>query len=158
NFPNNAVMTAAGCISIFALPKIFDSYYTGLFTFVALGALQLYQLNNEAKKRLVDAPKITKIKDEIKELEGLEKNNPTLMRTYLKFGKEAVESMFNHFNETEYSKIENLANYCKVKMSELATIWKKTPNFDDASSKKRFDLFKNILDGDDIKSKFDDIE
>lgn len=80
------------------------------------------------------------------------------MREYLKFGRETVKPMFNHFNETEYSKIKKLANYCKVKMADLATIWQKHPNFDDPSSKKRFDLFKNILDGDDIKSKFADVE
>ncbi|KKK95775.1 MAG: hypothetical protein KR126chlam4_01430 [Candidatus Anoxychlamydiales bacterium] len=158
NFPNNAVMTAAGCISIFALQKIFDSYYTGLFTCAALGALQLYQMNNEAKKRLFDAPKITKINDEIKELEGLENNNPKLMRKYLEFGKETVEHMFNHFNKDGYSKIKKITKYCKVQMAALATIWEKAPNFDDASSKKRFDLFKGILTDADIKSNFADVE
>ena len=158
NFPNNAVMTAAGCISIFALPKIFDSYYTGLFTFVALGALQLYQMNKEAKKRLVDAPKITKIKNEISTLEGFERNNPMIMKKYFELGEKTIEPMFNHFNKDGYSKMAKLAKYCKVQMAALATIWEKHPNFDDVSSKNRFDLFKNILDGDDIKSKFEDIE
>ncbi|NGX48601.1 MAG: hypothetical protein K940chlam5_00189 [Candidatus Anoxychlamydiales bacterium] len=158
NFPNNAIMTAAGCISIFALPKIFDSYYSVLFTSVALGTLQLYQMNNEAKKRLVDAPKITKIRTEIKDLEGFERNNPMIMKKYFKLGKKTIEPMFNHFNKDGYSKMKKLAEYSKVQMAALATIWGKYPNFDDPSSKKRFEVFKSILSDEDIKSKFDDIE
>ncbi|NGX53132.1 MAG: hypothetical protein KR126chlam5_01445 [Candidatus Anoxychlamydiales bacterium] len=158
NFPNNAVMTATGCISIFTLSKVFDFYYTGLITLVTLGALQLYQMNNESKERLIDAPKIAGIKTEISTLGGFEKNTPAIMKKYFEFGKKTVAPMFNHFNGDEYSKMEKLANYCNVQMADLATIWKKHPNFDDASSKKRFDVFKGILEGDDIKSKFTDVE
>ena len=65
--------------------------------------------------------------------------------------------MFNHFNKDGYLKMEKLAEYSKVQMAALATIWEKTPNFDDVSSKKRCDVFKSILPDDDIKSKFADI-
>ena len=110
NFPNNAIITASGLITLYALPKILNTsnYYTILLGGLTLAGIRLYQMNNLAKKQLLEDKEIQNIKKEIYELEGFDKNNYQIMNLYLQLGKENISSMFNHFNETEYSKIVNL--------------------------------------------------
>lgn len=142
NFPNNAIMTLAGAISLVALPKMLNSYYySALLGALTLAGLKIHQMNNDALKQIAKDKGVQGIKKEIRELEGFEDNNLKIMNLYLKLGKETIEPMFNPFNHLEYAKIEKLATFCKVSIENLATIWTKHPNFDGASHIQRRALF-----------------
>ncbi len=151
DFPYNALVTTAGFISVFALPKIFSSYSSLLFTSATLLiSIKLFQENEEAKKKL----KINEIKNEISALEGFENNNPKIMKLYLKLDKKTIEPMLNRFNENDYQKIKKLTKYSKIKIADIIAIWNKAPNFNENSFNKRYSLLRNILDN-EMKKVFD---
>lgn len=148
NFPNNAVMVAAGAISVYVLKNFFSSSNIIFLTGSALIALKLYQMNEELKKSTDQISKISQIEKKISDLQEFDFNNVQLMKEYLKLPKNVVEPMFNPFNVEKYAKITKLAKYFDVDIEKLVTIWNKNPNFNEKSTNERITLFTKHLSAD----------
>lgn len=149
DFPNNAIITAAGIASYVALHQILNIsyYYTIILTSLIVTGVKLNQMDKEAQQKQVIDSKIAKIFEKIYKLEGFEKNNLPMAKQLLELGRETIEPLFNQINTDQYAKTKILANNCGVKMPEFANIWNKFPDFNDDSYKKRCDLFTDLLEG-----------